>query len=277
MFSVYKFVFCKLYTINSPLAPIHNIFFRRPGTITNKKIIEMIENLRTISRTTEVAAAATRMIGAFKNNDWSADAYLSSTFATLEQETTRLTVAIKRSKAESELEMKDEIRDDRLRSLYYLLVAFLNHPDPEIRAAAEAVTATFEKYGLSIIRESYATESAMVNSLLMDLEDSDLVTASAKLPGCAEIVAALKKSQTDFEETRIAYEEGKGAESTKDSATVIKKSVVRLINDKLVVYLRAMNQVDVETYGSFYLTIAEVISDNNEVVKKRSKKNTSII
>ena len=227
------------------------------------------------SRTTEVAAAATRMISAFKQSDSGADTYLTTTFAILEQETNRLTVAINRSKAESELEMKDELRDDSLRSLHFLLVAFLNHPGPEIRAAAETVSAIFEKYGLSIIRESYATESAMVNSLLLDLEDPDLVTAIGKLPGCTGIVTGLKNSQVDFEETRIAYEEEKGAESTKDSATVIKKSVVRLINDKLVVYLRAMVQVDEATYGEFARTIAQIIADNNEQVKKRHKKTAS--
>ena len=229
------------------------------------------------SRTTEVAATATRMIGAFKKSDRDADAFLTTTFTALEQEVNRLTVAINRSKAESELEIKDELRDDSLRSLHYLLVAFINHPDAEIKAATEAVTAIFEKYGLSIISESYASESAMINSLLLDLEDSDLATAIAKLPGCTGIITGLKNSQVDFEETRIAYEEEKGAESTKDSATVIKKEVVTMINDKLVVYLRAMNQVDMETYGSFYLTITEVISDNNEVVKKRSKKNTTTV
>ena len=48
--------------------------------------------------------------------------------------------------------------------------------------------------------------------------------------------------------------------------------MVIIINDKLVVYLRAMIQVDESTYGDFTRTIAEIIDDNNEVVKKRRKK-----
>jgi hypothetical protein len=38
------------------------------------------------------------------------------------------------------------------------------------------------------------------------------------------------------------------------------------------VYLRAMEVVDVETYGAFARTIATIIAENNEVVKKRRKK-----
>ncbi len=45
-----------------------------------------------------------------------------------------------------------------------------------------------------------------------------------------------------------------------------------IINNKLVTYLRAMIMVDEPTYGDFARTIAQMIEDNNEVVKKRRKK-----
>jgi hypothetical protein len=48
--------------------------------------------------------------------------------------------------------------------------------------------------------------------------------------------------------------------------------VLELINNKIVVYLRAMEQVDPVTYGVFTGTCAQVIADNNEQVKKRKKK-----
>jgi len=48
--------------------------------------------------------------------------------------------------------------------------------------------------------------------------------------------------------------------------------VVNLINDKLVVYLRAMMQVNDATYGDIGRTVGEIIDANNEVVKKRRKK-----
>jgi hypothetical protein len=53
---------------------------------------------------------------------------------------------------------------------------------------------------------------------------------------------------------------------------VVKKEVLGIINDKIVVYLRAMEQVDPATYGAFTSTCAQMIADNNEQVKKRNKK-----
>ncbi len=50
------------------------------------------------------------------------------------------------------------------------------------------------------------------------------------------------------------------------------KMEVSLVNNKIVIYLRAMEIVYEPTYGAFARTIAEIIDDNNEIVKKRRKK-----
>ncbi len=226
----------------------------------------------TNSRTTEVDAVSLRTIGAYKNTSLSSDAHLASIFTGLETESARLTAAIKRSKAESELEVKDEVRDDKVRAIHYLLMGLLHHPDPAIQNAAEEVENVFDNYGLSILGESYATESSLATSLLGDFSKPKLQVAIAALSGCTEIVAALQAAQTDFEATRIVYEEEKAKEGTLENATIIKKEVANIINDNLVVYLRAMLQVDEPTYGDFARTIAMIIADNNEVVKKRRKK-----
>ena len=232
----------------------------------------MIEKLMTNSRVTEVDAVSIRMIGAYKRTKLSSDVHLGKIFSALEPESALLTGAIRRLKGESVLEEKDEVRDDDVRAVHYLTLGFMHHPDPAVKAAAEKVEKVFDNYGLSITGESYATESSLVNSLLTDLAKPKLQAAIALLSGLAEIITALQAAQTDFEETRIAYEEEKAKEGTLENATAIKKEVVAIINDKLVVYLRAMIQVDEPTYGDFARTIAEIIDDNNEVVKKRRKK-----
>jgi len=232
----------------------------------------MLEKLISQSRVTEVDAVSIRTIGAYKNTGLSSDAHLVKIYSALESESALLTSAIRRLKDESVLEEKDEVRDDNVRAVHYLTMGFLHHPDPAVKAAAEAVEKVFDNYGLSITGESYATESSLVNSLLADLAKPKLQAAIALLSGLSEIIAALQAAQTDFEETRIAYEEEKAKEGTLENATAIKLEVVAIINDQLVVYLRAMIQVDEPTYGNFARTIAEIIADNNEVVKKRRKK-----
>lgn len=236
----------------------------------------MIEKLIAKSRVTEVDAASMRIIGAYKTTGLNTDPHLAGMFDALEPKSAMLTAAINRSKAESDLETKDEIRDEQVRALYYLITGFLHHPNADIRTAAQKVDKVFEKYGVRITGESYATESSLITSMLEDLLKQNLVDAIALLSGCAEIIAALQTAQTNFETARISYEQEKAEESTKQNATAIKKEVLTLINDKIVVYMRAMEIVDEESYGSFARTIAEIIADNNEVVKKRSKKEVEV-
>jgi hypothetical protein len=212
------------------------------------------------------------MIGAYKKYDWSGDAHMTAIFTDLETESVKLTAAIKRLKTESELEQKDEIRDDKVRAIHYLLLGFIHHPDPTIKSAAQVLETVFENYGLHITGENYATESSLIASLLGDLANPDLQPDITAVSGCADIIAALQSAQTDFETTRIAWEEEKAKEGSKLNASKIKMDVLKIINDKIVVYLRAMVQVDEIKYGEFAATIGQMIADNNEMVKKRRKK-----
>ncbi len=70
----------------------------------------------------------------------------------------------------------------------------------------------------------------------------------------------------------MAYETEKAKVSTRASATSIKKEVVKLIKEKIVVYMRAMEIVEELKNSPFAITLNEIIADNNEVVKKRSEK-----
>lgn len=231
----------------------------------------MIEKLIAKSRVTEVDAVSMRLTGAYKTTGLNTDLHLLNMFDTLEPLSATLSSAINRIKAESILEEKDEIRDNEVRALFYLVMGFVHHPDAAVKNAAHKVEKIFEKYGMAITNESYATESSLIVSLLEDLSKQKLQDAIAQLSGCAETIAALQAAQTDFEASRIAYEQKKAEEGTQKNATTIKKEVVALINDKIVVYLRAMGVVDEPSYGSFARTVAEIIANNNEVVKKRAK------
>ena len=56
----------------------------------------------------------------------------------------------------------------------------------------------------------------------------------------------------------------------------LKPKCLHLSTIKIVVYLSAMEIVDEPVYGVFARTIATIIAENNEVVKKRSKKETPV-
>ncbi|QGY43163.1 hypothetical protein GM418_05670 [Maribellus comscasis] len=232
----------------------------------------MIPNLLSKSRVTEADAVSMRIISAFKSSGMDSDPHLPHMFNTLDPFSKNLTSAINRSKAESNLEEKDEKHDGEIRSFSYLLLGLLHHPDDNVKAAAQKVKKVFDKYGVSITGKSYASESSLVASLLNDLAKPNLQDTIAQLSGCAELIAALQAAQDEFEAARLAYEQEKAQESTAISASVIKRELVDLLNGKIVVYLRAMEIIDEATYGAFPRIIAKIIDDNNETVKKRNKK-----
>jgi len=232
----------------------------------------MMEKLIYQSRTTEVDAVSDRMIGAYQKSGLDSDVHLAEIFTGLGDASARLKAAVKRTKAESELEQKDEVRDDKVRALFYLVNGLVYHPDPNVKNAAMKVKKVMDKYGLSMAGENYSTESSLITSLLGDLANPALQTSVAAFSGCGELITALQAAQTDFEQARIAWEAEKAKEGTQGNATAIKSEVIEIVNEKLVVYMRAMELVDEETYGIFARTIGQIISDNNDVVKKRRKK-----
>lgn len=232
----------------------------------------MLEKLMTNSRVTEVDAAATRMVGAYEKTSLSSDVFLADVFTQIKAILAFFVAAINRMKAESNLEEKDEVRDNALRGLYYMLLGYLHNPAQAVREAAQKLEKVFDHYGIAITGESYSTESSLMNSMLEDFAKPSLQDAIAALPGVAEQMAALQTAQNDFEAARVTWEEEKAGESTEKNATELKKEVVKLVNDKLVVYLRAMVQVNDDTYGRFARTIGEIIAENNETVKRRRTK-----
>ncbi len=82
----------------------------------------------------------------------------------------------------------------------------------------------------------------------------------------------MQTAQTTFEQARIVYETEKAKEGMVENASLVKKEVADILNNKIVVYLRAMEQVDPAKFGVFTNTCAQIIADNNEQVKKRKGK-----
>jgi len=232
-----------------------------------------IEKLMYKSYNGEVASVAQAILQTSANNDWSADAYLSSLLDLLGTKEDLLTSGIKRNKIASILDEKDDIRDNHLRSLFHLINGYLHYPAEDVSTAAGAVSSILNKYGLSeTIEENYAQESSLVESLIKDLEAPETQATIAKLPGISVCIDGLKTAQADFTTTFVTYAEMKAKLGSKDSATKIKTGVLKLINDDLVNYLRAMSKAMPEVYSDFSAATAQIIADNNDKVKKRGKK-----
>ncbi|MCG8582445.1 MAG: DUF6261 family protein [Bacteroidales bacterium] len=224
------------------------------------------------SRTTEIDASSIRLIGVYNKRTGYKDVNLDSIFVDLKQESANLTTAINRDKVLSELNQKDAVRDACIQDIYYILLGALRHPEPTVMEAAEIVHKVFAKYGVSMAGKSYASQTSLVLSMLEDLTASELQSSVALISGLKQVVNALQTAQDNFEQARIKHDEQKIALESKSNASTIKKTVVDIINNQLVVYLRAMVLVKEKEYSDFTRLIATIIDDNNEAVKRRSKK-----
>ncbi len=127
----------------------------------------------------------------------------------------------------------------------------------------------FDKYGLAMKDESYTMESSLVNSLLKDYSKPKQQANIALVPQCSEYISALQTAQTNFENTRVAFETTCVEKGRLENASGIKKVVINIINNQLVPYLKVMAQFDQPADGAFARTVEEIILANNEVVKKR--------
>lgn len=232
----------------------------------------MIFKLSNQSRITEVNTVSDNILTAYEKGKWDDNPHMIRIFTELETESDHLTTAINRSKAESNLDKKDLVRDEKIKNLNYILIGATHHPEIAVKKAGENLNAIFSKYGLKMTQTSYATESSLIDSLLEDFTATTIQADIAAVSGCTAIIAELKTAQNDFKSAHFAWEEKKAQEGLIKCATDIKKDVLACINEKIVLYLNAMTQVDHDLYGELAQTVAQIINDNNEFVKKRSKK-----
>ncbi len=244
-------------------------------TNTNQLLMK-IEKLLQRSYNGEVATVSESILktAATKGID---DLFLSSLLEKVGKEEESLSYAIRQDKTVSELETADENRDNPLRGLYNLSNGYLYHPDETISAAAHTVCSVLDKYPLSeLLRANYAQESALIESLLKDLDTEDVKATIALLPGVNETVAVIRTAQDAFTSTFVTYTEEKAKHNGKNSATKVKLALLKLINNELVTYLRAMIIAAPDIYVDFAAATAQIIADNNEKVRKRMNKKDSI-
>ena len=86
------------------------------------------------------------------------DAALSAIVAEVEKLSAQITTAINKDKVATSLEDADAKRDELIRQLGTLLAGYGAIPLAEKKAAAEKLSAVYDKYGKAIVNEPYARE-----------------------------------------------------------------------------------------------------------------------
>lgn len=234
----------------------------------------MIKSIYAKSRNLEVSDCATRMGMAYEQSGITTDLTLASLFNELNTMNQKLADLIRQNQILSQLEQKDELRDEAYRALYFLIMGYLYNPNSGMKAAAQSLAALIDRDGLALLKYNYAIESAAINALLIDLDKGEYADAIATLPGCSSLIEALRAAQLEFNTVRVAYESEISQSREELSATDLKKEVLTFINKKLIRYLNGMLVADEETLGALCGTLAEITQKNNQTVKMRLSETT---
>jgi hypothetical protein len=182
----------------------------------------------------------------------------------------RLVRAIQPDKLASELESIDALRDDTYRALFHLIRGYAYHLDAVIKNAAEEVLKVLDKYGLELPQLNYAAQSIEIESLLEDMKQASIITHLESLSGAQGLIDKLEAEQGQFVVAQKAYLDSLGESKMEESATVIKKQLLAVINNKLVMNLDGMMQVTPEPYVELCTKLSIVIDEANELVDMRS-------
>lgn len=217
-------------------------------------------------RVTELDSLSDTLVRQYKAQEaLSQDAMLCAIMAEIEGESGRLTAAIKRDDVSSGLEDADSRRDEAVRLLGTLVEGYTAIPFEQQKAAAQALKALFDKYGKKIATESYAAESSLIESMLADFAAKD--AQQKVLPGVPELVQNLRDAEDAFKSASDEFALAKNSKG--ESATAVKKTLVSILNDRLVPYLAAASCM--ESHKSFASLAEAEIKKANDTAAKRTK------
>ena len=164
----------------------------------------------------------------------------------------------------TELDEADSARDSVTRDLFTLTNGYAASPFAEVKAAANDVCATLDRYGHDMTSKGYAEQTALTESLLEDL--GKVTEKIAALSGVAELVASLREAQDGFATAHDGYIKAKTNRG--ESTSSLKKPIVSLINDSIVPYLNIVAAI--EGYADFIAAVAGNIKRTNDTMARRS-------
>ncbi len=88
------------------------------------------------------------------------------------------------------------------------------------------------------------------------------------------LLEKLVVAQASFEQVYSDYLTKLGDQKVKQTATEFKHEVLQVVNEKLVMYLIAMSQINPDAYGRFTRETAIAIDKTNTNSRERTKRNS---
>ena len=195
------------------------------------------------------------------------DAFVLSKMQELKKADEALNSAIAKNKVKSTLCALDRVRDEKFLVAKKMCDVYALFPIAKKRELNEPLKVIFDKYAKAGLRKaSYKAESALIESMRKDLEVYGENIEG--LEGMKEALDELFLAEDAFLCANKSYVDALSVKS--QSASSLKKPLLRIINDELVVYLSAMIVSKNENCTDFAKFVEAEIERTNAVIEKRS-------
>lgn len=227
-------------------------------------------------RTTELDELSDVLIQQYSTEDGlKTEAYLKPVFVEMTDVSARITDAIRKDKAYSDLEDADAERDEVATRIYRIVDGYAAMPMAAVSGPAQRLQKILQKFS-GLTRKPYNEETSLIEAMQSDLSSADAMADIGALNGLSETLALLRQSQDAFMAKRVQYNTANSERKYDDTASALKKPLLALINDKLVPYLTLMQVQDAGKYGHFAAAVERAIGDANSKIKARSEKNDEV-
>ncbi|CAL2089771.1 conserved protein of unknown function [Tenacibaculum sp. 190524A02b] len=210
------------------------------------------------------------------NNEDTEALQLKTYVNTLTEITNSVDAAYKQSKASEmtpEVEALDTKRDRAIVGIRKLAITYTYHYNEVLEAAGTAITKAIDIYGKDITKKSYQEETAIISSIVKDIEASAELTAAIATLDASDWLVELKQKNSEFEKKYL--------ERVKESAANPLQNVPGLRDEGKATYKELIKRIqahailsDNALYAEFVAQIDVLTSKYNQVVDNRSKNNT---
>ncbi|TRX65968.1 DUF6261 family protein [Carboxylicivirga sp. M1479] len=169
---------------------------------------------------------------------------LSTPLQALAQGNTKLVQAFKKDKKSNItklLTQYDQRRDDAVVCLRMCAQAYTNHYDTEMREAAHIVLNTIDKYGKSLHKLNYQSETSVLSNLYTDCTTEPVASAVAKIL-MSDVVEEMNTANSLFNETYLARVEESAAKEQIATGQLVQDAIANYRH--LVTFIEAYNTIN---------------------------------
>ncbi len=250
---------------------MHNRYTKSGHNYQNTMIL--IENPTRMATVAEICNLSLNS-GRIIQNSGSEDAYLNQQSEQLTKlgEQMKVSLATDRSQEKTEeLAELDSRRDACLSALKLFTRGYMHWDRDNQPELSGRIYNIIKKHGLRMPYENYEEESALVESLLEELDEPANREAITSL-NLGGLTGDLRDAQNAFSSVYRESIETEAAKEPVTAATKIKWEVLQIMSDTFD-YLNAVNRAQPEVYGSLSANLAELVNPLNQRIRNRRNLN----